>query len=212
MTTQHYHLTALIRARNRGNHVVARLALRIAVVHNVELELHLVAVSHQTLHAAVVVVADHHRRYRRGFVIAAMLLRHNNPFAARRVVDAHHRAARHQHGVNLFRNLRRRIARRIFRRRRTAPGAPARPCRIVLRLHLLVGSPLRRGREVDRHHRPLPNHHHLALHGGLCRRQPFIKLVLDRPKPNRRPATSPAPVRRGGWQRPLWRKPASWTP
>ncbi len=46
VTTQHYHLTALIRARNLGNHVVARLALRIAVVHNVELQLHLVAVSH----------------------------------------------------------------------------------------------------------------------------------------------------------------------
>ena len=97
--------SALSRARNLADHVVAGLAFGIDVVDDVELQLDVFAVGQQAFDAAVIVVAQDQGGHGLRGIVGAMLLGHDDAVAARRVVQAHHRAAGEQHGVELLADL-----------------------------------------------------------------------------------------------------------
>ena len=180
---QHHHFVRLVGAGNLGDGVVAGLALRIDVVDDVELHLHVVAVGQQALHAAEIVIAEDDRGNGLGGIVGAILLGHDHAFAARRVVHSHHRAARDQHGVDLLGYLR---CGQPLRIGRSAPAPEAESAApgvrvggIVLHLHERVVAALGWRIEVHRNHRGLPDQHDLSPDLIAIRRHPLLDLLLQ---------------------------------
>ena len=117
-----------------------------------------------------------------------MRLGDDDAFAARRVVDAHQRAAREQHRIDLFGAPARAVSRfgSVGRRvRATAASSATAAGAVVLRLHLFVGTALGRRLEIHGNHRGFAHQHDFAAHLIFGRREPCIHFVLRRTQPRR---------------------------